>query len=142
MVLRPVRFIGNSSSLPTRSALLQRGVTTASLQSTTAIEGSSVEAHGKPIRTGSFVPFTVIGECFMNSAMQLNLLKFTKQPNQCFAGALFAFSLVGSIHPHYMSHVQGRSHANLLYSHQIQKSNDDYWYTPPRSPAFNDLLGG
>jgi hypothetical protein len=93
------------------------------------------------IHTGSFVPFTVIGECFMNSAMQLNLLKFTKQPNQWFAGALFAFSLLGSIHSHHMSHAQGRSHANLLYSHQIQKSNDDYWYTPPRSPAFSDLLG-
>ena len=91
--------------------------------------------------TGSFVPFTVIGECFMNSAMQLNLSKSTKPPNQWFAGALFAFSLLGFIHPHHMSHTKEGYHANILYSHQIQNSNDDFWYTPPRSPAFNDLLG-
>ena len=75
-----------------------------------------------------------------NPAMQLHL-KYTKQPNHWFAGALFVFSLLGSIHPHHMSHAKGRYQANILYSHQIQKSNDDSWYTPPRSPAFSDLLG-
>jgi hypothetical protein len=74
-------------------------------------------------------------------AMQLNLSKSTKQPSQWFAGALFIFSVLGSIHPYHMSHAKGRYHANILYSHQIQKSDDDLWYTPPRSPAFNDLLG-
>ena len=73
--------------------------------------------------------------------MQLNLPKSTKQPNQWFAGALFALSLLGSIHPHHMSHAKGPYQANILYSHQIQKSNDDFWYTPPRSPGFDDLLG-
>ena len=77
----------------------------------------------------------------MNLAMQLDLLKFTKQPNQWFAGALFAFSWLGSNHPHHMSHAKGYYHANILYAHQIQESDDDLWYTPPRSPAFNDLLG-
>jgi hypothetical protein len=93
---------------------------------------------GQP-NTRSLVPFTVIGECFISSAMQLNLSKFTKQPNQWFAGALFVFSLLSSTHPHHVIHAKGRN--NILYSHQIQKSNDDSWYTPLRSPAFNDLLG-
>jgi hypothetical protein len=73
----------------------------------------------------------------MNSAMQLNLSNSTKQPNQWFAGALFVFSLLGSIH---VSHAKGGRY-NTLYSHQIQKSNADLWYTPPRSPAFNEMLG-
>jgi hypothetical protein len=73
--------------------------------------------------------------------MQPNISKSTKQPNQWFAGALFVFSLLGSIPPYHMSHVKGGYHTNLLYSHQIEKSDDDSWYTPPRSPAFNDLLG-
>jgi hypothetical protein len=57
--------------------------------------------------------------------MQLNLFKSNKQPNQWFAGALFAFSLLGSIHPNDMNHAKGRHHANFFYSHKIQKSNDD-----------------
>jgi hypothetical protein len=73
--------------------------------------------------------------------MQLNLSKSTKQPNNWFAGALFVFSLLGYIHPHHMSYTKGHYHANILYSHQIQNSDDDFWYTPPRNPAFNDLLG-
>ena len=68
--------------------------------------------------------------------MQLKLSNSTKQSNQWFAGALFVFSLLGSVH---MSHAKG--YYNILYSHQIHKSNDDFWYTPPRSPAFNELLG-
>jgi hypothetical protein len=54
---------------------------------------------------------------------------------------MFIFSVLGSIHPYHMSHAKGRYNANILYSHQIQKSDDDLWYTPSRSPAFNDLLG-
>jgi hypothetical protein len=69
------------------------------------------------------------------------LSKSTKRPNNWFAGALFVFSLLGYIHPNHTSHTKGQYHANILYSHQIQKSDDDFWYTPPRSPAFNDLLG-
>ena len=84
---------------------------------------------------------TIDSEDAYDPAMQLNLSKLTKEPNQWFAGALFVFSLLGSIHPYHMSHVKGHYHANILYSHQIQKSDDDFWYTPPRSPAFNDLLG-
>jgi hypothetical protein len=90
-------------------------------------------------RTGSFVPFTVTGECLITSAMQLTRSQFNKKPNQWFAATLFVFSMLGSIHAHQMSHAKGRY--KILYSHQIQKSNDDFWYTPPRSPVFNDLLG-
>jgi hypothetical protein len=84
---------------------------------------------------------TIDTENARDPGMQLNLSKSTKQPNQWFAGALFVFSLLGSITPHHTSHTKGHYHANILYSHQIQKSDDDFWYTPPRSPAFNDLLG-
>ena len=83
----------------------------------------------------------VASEDVYYQAMQLNLSKPTKQPSQWFAGSLFIFSVLGSIHPYHMIHAKGRYHANILYSHQNQKSNDDLWYTPPRSPAFNDLLG-
>jgi hypothetical protein len=75
----------------------------------------------------------------MNSVMQLNLLKSTKQPNQCFAGALFVFTLLGTVHPHQVSHT--KRHSSILYSNQTQKSHDDFWYTPPQSPAFDHLLG-
>ena len=68
--------------------------------------------------------------------MQLKLSNSTKQSNQWFAGPLFVFSLLFSIH---MSHAKG--HYNIQYSHQTQQSKDDFWYTPPRSPAFNELLG-
>jgi hypothetical protein len=84
---------------------------------------------------------TMGSEDAYDPAMQMNPSKSTKQPNQWLAGALVVFSLLGSIHPHYMSHANRRYHANILYSRQIQKSNDDFWYTPPRSPAFDDLLG-
>jgi hypothetical protein len=68
--------------------------------------------------------------------MQLILSNPTKQSNQWFAGALFVFSLLGSTHMSY-----ARGHYNIQYSHQIQKSKNDTWYVPPRSPAFNELLG-
>ena len=68
--------------------------------------------------------------------MQKNLSHFTKQPNQRFAGALLVFSLLGSVH---LSHAKG--HYDIQYSHQIEKSKNDSWYTPERSPAFNELLG-
>jgi hypothetical protein len=84
---------------------------------------------------------TIDSEDACDPAMQLNLSKTTKKPNQWFAGALFVFSLLASIHPYHMSHAKGYYHANILYAHQIQESDDDLWYTPPRSPAFNDLLG-
>jgi hypothetical protein len=92
-------------------------------------------------RTGSFVQFTVINECSMNAAMPLNLSKSSNQPNQRFADTLLAFSLLGLMYPHHLIQATGRHHANIRYSHGIQKNNDDYWYMPARSPAFDDLLG-
>jgi len=77
----------------------------------------------------------------MNSAMQLNLSKSIKQPNQLFASVLLAFSLLGSINPHRMNYAIGRYHADTVNLNQFQQDSDDSWYTPPRSPAFSDLLG-
>jgi hypothetical protein len=76
-----------------------------------------------------------------NAAMPLNLSKSSNQPNQRFADALLAFSLLGLIYPHHLIQATGRHHPNIRYSHGIQKNNDDYWYMPARSPAFDDLLG-
>jgi len=77
----------------------------------------------------------------MHSAMQLHLSQSPKQPNQLFAGAVLAFSLLGSIHPIYRNTENGRYYENLVNQIEVQKNNDDFWYTPPRSPAFNDLWG-
>jgi hypothetical protein len=68
--------------------------------------------------------------------MQLKLSNSTKQSHQWLAGALFVFSLLGSTH---LSYARGRYH--IQYFHEIQKSKNDSSYTPPRSPAFNELLG-
>jgi len=77
----------------------------------------------------------------MHSAMQLHLSQSPKQPNQLFAGAVLAFSLLGSMHPHHWNTENGRYHENFVNQIQVQTNNDDFWYTPPRSPAFNDLWG-
>src|SRR5580704_7276680 len=97
----------------------------------------------KLFNTSNYYPKypTLDSEDAYNPAIQRNLPNSTKQPNQWFAGALIVFSLLGSIHPYHVSHTKGRYHADIQYLHQIQKSKDDFWYSPPRSPAFNDLLG-
>jgi hypothetical protein len=71
--------------------------------------------------------------------MQLNPSKAIPQPNQWFASAMLAFSLLGSIHPHQRNTEYWRQHENFV--NQVHHNNGDYWYSPPRSPAFNDLLG-
>jgi hypothetical protein len=106
-----------------------------------AIEGGRRRRRRADNRIGSFVQFTAVYECFMNSVMELNLSKFIKQPNQWFAGALFALSLLGFIYPHHISQGMEGHGANIRYWHKIQKTNDNAWYTPPRSPTFDDLLG-
>ena len=74
-------------------------------------------------------------------AMQLHLSQLPKQPNQLVAGAVLAFSLLGSMHPHNWNTENGRYHENFVNQIQVQKNSDDSRYTPPRSPAFNDLWG-
>jgi hypothetical protein len=74
-------------------------------------------------------------------AMQLKLSKLISQPNQSFAGALLASALLGSFHPHHLNYASRRYHSNVLHLNQVQQSNDDFIYTPPRSRAFSDLLG-
>lgn len=77
----------------------------------------------------------------MNSAMQLNLSKSVNEPNRSFANLLLAFSLLGLIYAHHMNQVNERYHANIVHLIHVRQTNDDFWYTPPRSPAFNDLIG-
>jgi hypothetical protein len=77
----------------------------------------------------------------MNLAMQTNLSTPIKQPNRLFASALLALSLLGSFHPHHMNYANGRSDANVVHLNQVEQTSDDFIYTPPRSPAFDNLLG-
>ena len=77
----------------------------------------------------------------MNLAMKLNLSKSPNRPTQSFASVLLAFSLLGSFHPHHLNYANERHHASVVHLNQVQRSNDDFIYTPPQSPAFSDLLG-
>jgi hypothetical protein len=73
-----------------------------------AIEDSSVAAGGgQPVLDRSFHLRLSVDALFMHPAIQLHLSQSSKQPNQLFAGALFAFRFLGSIHPHHMSHAKG-----------------------------------
>jgi hypothetical protein len=74
--------------------------------------------------------------------MQLNLSKSINQPNHWFASVLLAFGLFGLFHPHHLNYANGRYPANVRLLNHVQQSNDDFIYTPPRSPAFDDLLAG
>jgi hypothetical protein len=75
----------------------------------------------------------------MKWAMQLNLSKSINQP---FADILLAFSLFGSSQLHHVARTNGRDQTKIVHLSQIQHSNDDLLYAPPRSPGFNELTGG
>ncbi|MGA8655780.1 MAG: hypothetical protein WB586_06485 [Chthoniobacterales bacterium] len=71
----------------------------------------------------------------------MKLLKLIRQPNQTFASVFLAFSLFGFFHPHHANSANKRYHVHLVNPSQVQQNSDDQWYTPPRSPGFNDLTG-
>jgi hypothetical protein len=71
----------------------------------------------------------------------MKLPKLIKQPNQTFSSLLLAFSLFAFLHPHHANSANGRYHVNIMNPNQVQQDNNAQWYTPPRSPGFNDLTG-
>ncbi len=73
--------------------------------------------------------------------MQLDLSKSIGHPNQSLASPLLAFGLLGSFHPNYRSDANVRYRTNIVQLNQVQQSKDHFWYTPLRSPGFNDLTG-
>jgi hypothetical protein len=57
-----------------------------------------------------------------------------------FASVFLAFSLFGFLWPHHVNSA-ARHHVNLIRPSQVQESDDDSWYTPPRSPGFHEDFG-
>jgi len=45
-----------------------------------------------------------------------------------FAGAVLAFSLLGSMHPHYWNTENGRYHENFVNQIRVRKNNDGSCY--------------
>jgi hypothetical protein len=95
----------------------------------------------QPLRSGSFVPFTIIGECSTDTPMQTNLSKLVRQTHQSFASVLLASSWIGLSHPHHTNSTNTRYHVNLAKPNRTRQNEDNSWYTPPRSPQFDDSMG-
>ena len=90
---------------------------------------------------GSFVPFTIIGECSTDTPMQTNLSNLVRQTNQSFASVLLASSWIGFSHPHHSNSTNARYHVNLAKPSRVRQIEDNSWYTPARSPQFDDSMG-
>ena len=73
--------------------------------------------------------------------MPLNLSKLINGPNRLLPGVLLALGFLGVFHPPQLNGANGHYRANRVSLNQVQQSNDRPWYSPPRSPAFNDLTG-
>src|ERR1700733_6912481 len=95
----------------------------------------------EPEPNGSLVPFTGFASCPMSWAMPLNLSKLINGPSRLLPGVLLALGFIGVLHPSQLNSVNGHYRANRVHLNQIQQGNDRPWYSPPRSPAFNDLTG-
>jgi len=73
----------------------------------------------------------------------MKLLKLTTQPNQSFASVILAFGLFGFLWPHHANSGNKRHHIDF----QMQGSagdwdhDEDGFYTPTRSPGWNDDFG-
>jgi hypothetical protein len=75
----------------------------------------------------------------------MKLLDLTRQPTQSFASVLLAFSLFGFVFSHH-ANSENEPHHMKTVQKSVQKSeakqnDDDIWYTPPRSPGFNEDFG-
>jgi hypothetical protein len=76
-------------------------------------------------------------------------LKLTAQSNQSFASVILAFSLFGFLWPHHPNsgNKRHRIHFQMQKDSQMQKSGGDWdhdedgFYTPTRSPGWNDDFG-
>jgi hypothetical protein len=80
---------------------------------------------------------------------RLNILKLTTHPHQSFASVILAFSLFGFLWPHHANSANQRHHIgfHMQKDSQIQKSaadwdhDEDGFYTPTRSPGWNEDFG-
>jgi hypothetical protein len=72
---------------------------------------------------------------------KMKLLNSSKQPTQSFASVLLACSLFGFVFSHHANSANEPHHMNFIQKSEAQQNNDDSWYTPLRSPGFNEDFG-
>jgi hypothetical protein len=71
----------------------------------------------------------------------MKLLNSTKQLTQSFASVLLACSLFGLVFSHHANSANEPHHMNFIQKSEAQQNDDDSWYSPLRSPAFNEDFG-
>ena len=72
---------------------------------------------------------------------KMKLLNSSKQPTQSFASVLLACSLFGFVFSHHANSAKEPHHMNFIQKSEAQQNDDDSWYTPLRSPGFNEDFG-
>jgi hypothetical protein len=72
---------------------------------------------------------------------KMKLLNSTKQPTQSFASVLLACSLLGFVFSHHANSANEPHHMNFIQKSEAQQNDNDSWYTPLRSPGFNEDFG-
>ena len=71
----------------------------------------------------------------------MKLLNSTKQPTQSFASVLLACCLFDFVFSHHANSANEPHHMNFIQKSEIKQNHNDFWYTPPRSPGFNEDFG-
>jgi hypothetical protein len=72
--------------------------------------------------------------------MKTNVFKLANQLNKSALYLVLAFSFLGFLHPRDLNS-KGATYGVNLVKPNGMANDDNSWYTPTRSPAFNDLLG-
>jgi len=73
--------------------------------------------------------------------MKTNISKLPKHQKYSFSSVLSALSLLGFLHPYPANSEHAHYRLSLVRSSEAQQNDTSSWYTPARSPAFNDLFG-
>ena len=68
----------------------------------------------------------------------MKLSESAKLSYQSFASVTLALGLFGFVFPQSKKPTDGRHHVTLITTAEAQ-NDDESWYTPPRSPGFNEL---
>jgi hypothetical protein len=72
--------------------------------------------------------------------MKTNVFKLANQLNKYALYLVLAFSFLGFLHPRDLDSGGAGYRVNLVKPNGMA-DDDNSWYIPARSPAFNDLLG-
>jgi hypothetical protein len=71
----------------------------------------------------------------------MKLLNSTKQPTRSFASVLLACTLSGFVHSHHAHSTNEPHHMNSTKESELEQNDEDSWYTPRRSPGFQEDFG-